>query len=77
MADLSAADLDRLKRWAERHDAHVLMRTDDVLALLAEVERLREGIRAHRDRTLRHGLDCDGSTDEPLWALLDEREETT
>ena len=39
--ELRGEDLDRFERWADRHDAHVLMRTDDVLALVAEVRRLR------------------------------------
>jgi hypothetical protein len=45
--------------------------------LAVRVATLEDGIRRHRDRSLHHGLDCDGSTDEPLWALLDDRKDTT
>ena len=46
-------------------------------AARARVAALEAGIAEHRDRTLSHGLDCDGSTDEPLWALLDGRVPST
>jgi hypothetical protein len=77
--DVAGLILDALSDDDVRYLCQARMIDDegDRARLAVRVATLEDGIRRHRDRSLHHGLDCDGSTDEPLWALLDDRKDTT
>lgn len=68
---ITESDLDRIE--ATVLGAGGTVYGDDVLALVAEVRRLRDGIVAHCDHHSRDvGLSESSERDEALWSLLDD-----